>query len=397
VTAPPSASYLAAHRYDHDRVEIDRRDGLTPIEIQRRDAAIVRDVWRYKLLATAQLQELWWPGRSQRAAQKRLTRLFQAGLLERFRPVTRRGSYPWIYQLGPEGHKLLRNAGLIPPRQRYERRDIYDYTYVLHDLHLNSWVLAYRRALRGALLEWDGETAIEPPKPAHKGQLRLDDNWNVEGLKAQQARTVVPDAVLEIARPDRHGSRVFLIEYDRTTRVDKNYEKFRRYDSFLTWWWRHTPYADQGAPPWVLFVCQNEQHRDKFLAAADHDLMGRLWHPSATPTENHYPGRRRILFACEADAHANVLEARRLPGFPPRDPSRRGAAAEAGRVRLPGPGREGSPAPGARTFGYEHALAAPPSPRHNGDRESRRRSSGTDLAEQVALLGEMHPAIASEE
>src|SRR5918995_4203139 len=118
MTAPPSASYLAAHRYDHDRVEIDQRAGVVPIPIQRRDAAIVRDVWRYKLLATAQLQELWWPERSQRAAQKRLTSLFQAALLERFRPVTRRGSYPWIYQLGPEGHKLLQGARLIAPRQR---------------------------------------------------------------------------------------------------------------------------------------------------------------------------------------------------------------------------------------------------------------------------------------
>ena len=187
MTAPPSASYLAAHRYDHDRVEIDSRAALIPLPIQRRDAAIVRDVWRYKLLATAQLQELWWPGRSQRAAQKRLTRLFHAGLLERFRPVTRRGSYPWIYQLGPEGHRLLQDAGLIPPRQRYERRDVYDYTYVLHDLHLNSWVLAYRRALEDALLEWEGETAIEPPAAARGAQLRLDDNWSVEGLKAPTA------------------------------------------------------------------------------------------------------------------------------------------------------------------------------------------------------------------
>jgi hypothetical protein len=206
-----------------------------------------------------------------RAAQKRLTRLFHAGLLERFRPVTRRGSYPWIYQLGPEGHKLLRNAGLIRPSQRYERRDVYDYTYVLDDLHLNSWVLAYRRAIGDALIEWERETAIEPPPAARRTQLRLDDNWSVEGLKAQRPRAVVPDAVLEIARPNSNGKRVFLIEYDRTTRVDKNYEKFRRYDAFLTSWWRHTGFS--GAP-WVLFVCQHETHRDQFLAAADRDITG---------------------------------------------------------------------------------------------------------------------------
>jgi hypothetical protein len=345
MSALPSASYLAAHRYDHDRVEIDTRPALSRIPIQRRDMAIVKDVWRYKLLASAQLHELWWPGRSQRAAQKRLTRLFEAGLLERFRPVTRRGSYPWIYQLGPKGHRLLRHAGLIGARQRYERRDVYDYTYVLHDLHLNSWVLAYRRLLKDALLEWEGETAIEPPPAVRNAQLHLDDSWSVEGLKTDQPRGVVPDAVLELVGPDGEGSRVFLVEYDRTSRVDKNYEKFRRYDAFLSWWWRHTHYGHQDASPFVLFVCQNELHRDKFLAAADRDLTGRLWHPSATPGPDHHPGRRRMLFACEPDAHAGVLEAHRVPAYPPGYPSRQGPHAQTRRVRLPGPKRAEDPRP----------------------------------------------------
>jgi Replication-relaxation len=360
----PSASYLAAHRHDHDRVEIDSRAALAPLAVQRRDAAIVRDVWRYKLLASEQLQELWWPTRSQRAAQKRLTKLFQSGLLERFRPVTRRGTYPWIYQLGPEGHKLLQNAGLIPARQRYQRRDVYDYTYVLHDLHLNSWVLAYRRALAGALLEWDGETAIEPSPAARRAQLRLDDNWSAEGLKAPRPRTVAPDALLEIAGDNGEHGRLFLIEYDRTTRVDKNYEKFRRYDAFITWWWRHTPLLDREAPPWVLFVCQDEAHRDKFLAAADRDLTGHLWHPATQLSENHYLGRRRILFACEADVHAGILEARRVPGYPPSHPDRRGPRAEVRRVRLPGPKRGGQPQPHVPTTQHEGLGERGQSARH---------------------------------
>jgi Replication-relaxation len=339
MTVQPTASYLAAHRHDHDRVEIDTRAELVPLAVQRRDAAIVRDVWRYKLLATEQLQELWWPIRSRRAAQRRLTKLFQAGLLERFRPVTRSGSYPWIYQLGPEGHRLLQRAGLIRARQRYERRDVYDYTYVLHDLHVNSWVLAYRRALDGALLDWDGETAFEPPPPARNTQLRLDDNWSAEGLRAPRPRTVTPDAILEIARDDGDGSRLFLIEYDRTNRVDRNYEKFRRYDAFLTWWWRHTPLGDRGEPPWVLFVCQDEPHCEKFMRAAERDLTGQLWHPAVDPSEKRYPGRQRILFACEADIHAGVLEARRVPAYPPKHHQRQGRLGEIRRVRLPGPRR----------------------------------------------------------
>src|SRR5215218_7013884 len=62
-------------------------------------------------------------------------------------------------------------------------------------------------------------------------------------------------------------------------------------------------------------------HRDKLLAAADRDLTGHVWHPSAGPCERHYPGGRRILFAREADVHAGILEARRVAGYPPGHPS----------------------------------------------------------------------------
>jgi hypothetical protein len=76
---------------------------------------------------------------------------------------------------------------------------------------------------------------------------------------------------------------VLFIEYDRTQRVDKNYEKFRRYDAFPRWWSMHT---GDGELPFVIFICQDDDQRDRFLAAADHELTGHLWHPSrrADPT-----------------------------------------------------------------------------------------------------------------
>ena len=107
---------------------------------------------------------------------------------------------------------------------------------------------------------------IEPPPAARRAQLRLDDNWSVEGLKAQGARRVVPDAILKIARPDSEADRVFLIEYDRRSKLDKNYEKLRRYDALLTWWWRYTPQLDRGEPPWVLFVCLDDARRENSSA-----------------------------------------------------------------------------------------------------------------------------------
>ena len=82
------------HRYDGAVIERDRRERVIPIAVQPRDLAIVRDVWRYRFLTTDQLLELRWPGASAQAGRRRLVKLFRAGYLERFRPVSRRGSYP---------------------------------------------------------------------------------------------------------------------------------------------------------------------------------------------------------------------------------------------------------------------------------------------------------------
>jgi hypothetical protein len=331
---PPSepASYLAAHRYDGAAIHHDRAERIVPCALQPRDVAILHGVWRYKFLTAHQIIELWWDGGAARAGQRRLRKLFDAGHVERFRPITRRGSFPWTYHLGHDGHRLLQHHGLIPAGQRYAPRRIYDYGHVLHEIQLNAWVLAYRRALGTSLITWDGETDIEPPPKARNGQLRLGDDWSAKGLREPHARLLRPDAVLEI---ERHGdgAHTFLIEYDRTRRVDKNYGKFRRYDAFLNWWWHHTSLADLRDPPYVLFVCQDQDQREQFMAAADHELTGHRWHPSVHGDGHEHVARGRVLFTVERDVHAGTLEAWRLPAFPPEHPSR---TPEVRRVRLPG-------------------------------------------------------------
>lgn len=117
-------------------------------------------------LTAPQLLELWWPTGAKRVGQKRLTKLFQAGQLEPFRPVARRGSFPWTYHLGEHGHRLLQDAGVVDLRARYRRRLIYDYSLVLHELQLNSWALACRRLLGDRLLDWQGETDISSSESA---------------------------------------------------------------------------------------------------------------------------------------------------------------------------------------------------------------------------------------
>jgi hypothetical protein len=324
------SSYREAHRYDGAAVEHGRRDALEPCAIQPRDVAIIRDVWRYKFLTAPQLRDLWWARASVQAADRRLLKLFRAGHLERFRPYARRGlgSYPWTYHLGEQGHRLLREAGLIPGGNRYRRRAIFDYGHVLHEIQLNAWVLAYRRALGAGFLSWEGETAFEPAHALRLDQECLDDDWSIEGLLDARARPVYPDAVIEIAGDEAAAeSRLVLVEYDRTRRLDKNFEKFSRYDAFLTWWWARSHLAGRAAaPPFVLFVCQDREQRDLFLDAADRQLVGYRWHPDVSPEQHEYLGRQRILFAVEVDAHGDILEVRGVPRFPSGHPARSGGA-----------------------------------------------------------------------
>jgi hypothetical protein len=294
----------------------------------------VRDVRRYKFLTAPQLLELWWPDAGAAwPGQRRLRKLFDAGYLERFRPLARRGSYPWTYHLGHAGHQLLQRAGVVSRSQRYYARAIYDYGHVLHELQLNAWVLAFRRAAGKALLAWHGESDITPPRDAGPAQLRLHGDWSAEDVRQPRARPLRPDAVLEVVAKDTEDVCTVLVEYDRTQRVDKNYDKFRRYDAFMCWWWRYSPYGAQPSPPLALFVCQTPEQCRQFLAAADQELTGHQWHPSVDRQHYAYVGRQRLCFALEHDAHAGALEAWQLPGFPSGHPARDPAVH---RIRLAG-------------------------------------------------------------
>jgi len=94
------------------------------------------------------------------------------------------------------------------------------------------------------------------------------------------------------------------------------------HDAFLCWWWRHSTCGDEPSPPWILFVCQTPEQREAFVAAADRELTGHRWHPSAGPERHDYVGRRRVLFALEHDAHDGRVDAWQLPAFPAGHPAR---------------------------------------------------------------------------
>ncbi len=327
-------AYRDVHSYDGAAIERGHRDELEVLDPRPRDVKLLAALRRHKFLTTPQVLELMWGGCSGQAGRRRLVQLFRAGYIDRFRPFAQRGSYPWTYHLARGGHQVLQRAGIVPAAERHATREVYDYRYVLHELHLNAWVLAWRRLLGRDLLAWEGETQIDPPAGMRSPQLRLDERVSAEGLKDPRAKQLRPDDRLMIARPDG-SERTFLIEYDRTRRVDKNFEKFRRYDAFACWWWRHTQYVDAGELPYIVFVCQDEEHRDLFLGAADGELRGYHWDPSAPAAGHHFAGRQQTLFVVEGQMQRGQAVAYRVAPFPPGHAARTGKDAQVRGVRLP--------------------------------------------------------------
>jgi hypothetical protein len=311
-------TYADVHRYDGAVLQHDLRERVVAIAIQPRDFNVALDVWRYKFLTAPMIHELWWGGESLWPAQRRLHKLFNAGLLERFRPVSMRGSYPWTYHLGERGHVMLRDSGVCEIGWRYRPRVIHEFGPVLHELQLKAWVLAYRRHIGESFLSWEGETLIEPERktPAQQRDvvMHLPSDETVDGLRDDRERPVRPDAVIEISREPGEAPWKLLIEFDRTRRVDKNFEKFRRYDTFLNWWWHRSPEALDAPPPFVVFVCQDEQQQADFLHTADYELTGCQVPYWGDVDRQRYVGRDRILFTVEADAHAGDLVAKRFRG-----------------------------------------------------------------------------------
>ena len=218
------------------------REVKAEVALQPRDLEILAALARYRFLTTGQSPSCG-GGRGLRAVRRRMSRVFEAGFVERFRPQTLRGSYQWTYCLARDGFRAAEQTGQLAAGLKFapRREAIFDYRYVIHDLRTNEWVLRYRELLDDRLLDWAGadESRYEPPKKSRDEEyfsrsaaVLRDTGWYESGIEDEDFRPVQPDALLDVATAD--GDLHVFVEYDCTRRVDKNYDKFRRYDALLT-------------------------------------------------------------------------------------------------------------------------------------------------------------------
>jgi Replication-relaxation len=132
--------------------------------LTERDRQIALDCYEHQVLTTEQLQRLWFP--SARAARFRLQALYLLRVLDRFRPVAKRGegSAPHHWTLDEAG------AYVVAAEQGIERRELrWRHTTALtiatsptltHRVETNEFFTRLAqdaRAVHGALSEWYGE------------------------------------------------------------------------------------------------------------------------------------------------------------------------------------------------------------------------------------------------
>jgi hypothetical protein len=328
------ASYTDLIRYDGAAVQRDRRDQTVPCAIQPRDVEILADIWRYKFLTATQLLELHWPDCAPRVGRKRLTKLFHGGLLERFRPVTRTGgSFPWTYHLGHDGHRLLRSTGALDRHARFELRTIYDYRYVVHEIHLNAWILAWRRLLAPRYSPGAARLSSNPP-------LRPEADRCVSTTTARSGACDGPHPSRTTRRhlrnrtPRRCQPRI----PDRVRPHQANRQELSQVPAL-----RHLPVLvvarlaarAPGRPPVrAVRLPKTTSNERRSSTPPDRELTGHLWHPSDTAGHD-FAGRDHILFTTEVDMHRGINVAWRVPQFPRGHPFRQAHVAPRG-VRLPG-------------------------------------------------------------
>jgi Replication-relaxation len=305
-------------------------------------------------MLTTQIHRRFNAGRAATTTQRRLKRLADAGLVERFQFHRRDGGgIPMCYAITAAGLLLLGEHGLAPtapvhgstedavavPRPERERHLV----RARRDLHVAGWALALIRALGdGAEVRLRGRASCvqHPPQravgerrvPMRLADLRLPggraphDFLRTDGggerVEIERFESVRPDVLVELVSRDqsRRGSETvdLLVELDERLPVGRGAAKIERYDHFLAGWSVNSRRYGRGeALPLVVFVCRDRPRARECARAADSLLCACRAYAGEYPFAWEYPGREQITFAAERDIHEGLLQAYGVPRLPP--------------------------------------------------------------------------------
>ena len=353
VQSPPQSSDQLPASYAELRdLDASVRVRWLPPRATRRAAAL--DAQDRELLAwlvgarcamTTQVHRRLRPDRALTTTQRQLKRLADAGLVARFqlhRPDG--GGVPQCCVATAAAIELLSIAGRSAPSLGEDALP-----GLVSDLHLVGWLLAFERCAAGgvravlgpgrAAIAPGGRRALAPADlelgPGVRARDFLHGGSSGERRVVETFAVVRPDAVVELHLEEPRPANLDLLVV-RERRGDPGW--LERYDHLVSGWWRSVPrYARVGCAPLVVVLCADGARAEELARSADPLLSATLARIGDDPGTWERPGRARIHFAAEIDAHAGRLSALRVPELPPE--LRASGSDELLTVELPAPRR----------------------------------------------------------
>jgi hypothetical protein len=315
------------------------------------DIAILALIASMRHILSSQIHRRFNDGRATTTTQRRLKRLSDAGLVARFQFHRRDGGgIPMCYSITSAGIELSSAHSHLLPGKTLDRADPHGnyrptspssgrggdqlLRQARRDVRVAGWALAVERALADGLLVLEGSigSVISPPPPRSKtsgaSMLALADLSLPEGRTPHDfLRTVEKGSRVEVERfqslrPDAtilaKGRHELLVELDDRLPEGTGAAKLERYDHFLSGWSSHLGrYADPGELPLVVFVCRDRSRARECARRADSVVIACRAYAGEYPCDWEYPGRERIVFVAERDAHEGLLRAWGVPSLPP--------------------------------------------------------------------------------
>ena len=323
------------------------------LEVDQLDLGVLALVASMRHVLTSQLHRKFNSGRSATTTQRRLKRLCDAGLVERFQFHRRDGGgIPMCYVIAPAGLAVLQAndrtdvASGEPIDAAEARRRTSSgagdagLRQACHDVHVTGWALALMDVLEGSCSGLRGPQAsvLSPPsRPGIGGRaalapsdLRLPggrtphdflrSDGSGQRLEVEQFETLRPDATIEVAVAAQRpvAIDVMIEREDRLSDLGLT-RKLQRYDHFLSGWSAHTHrYGRRAeATPVVVFVCRDRARARACARAADSLLRACRAYAGEYPLDWEYLGRERILFVAERDIHERLSYGYAVPRLPP--------------------------------------------------------------------------------
>lgn len=187
-----------------------------PRWLTRRDREICHHIFDHRILTAIQIARLHFT--NLRVAERRLKKLYDRRVLDRFQPHVALGSAPYHYVLDELGMRIVaadRGLDIKQVRQRLQTDlDLPAGSHFRHQLEVNDFFVTLIAACSDS-----------------NGQFRFERWWSEKRCKAKWNGIIRPDGLGEISWAG--GACTFLLELDRgTERGDRLAQKLPYYRRF---------------------------------------------------------------------------------------------------------------------------------------------------------------------